>query len=126
VPIGGFSAFDNHGRSAVRVEDSRDILQNTSKDLSVIIKHSELDDEENLGLPMPLFGKKESFAHVRTDQVPKIEIDLATPASSVKLLGDNASSPPNFKNQASIRGGGASRNLLDVDHIYTNSHHEGP
>jgi len=53
----GFSALNNHGLSAVRVEDSREILQDTSKELSVIIKHSELDDEENLGLPMPLFGK---------------------------------------------------------------------
>jgi hypothetical protein len=123
--MGGFSALDNHGRGAVRVEDSREILQNTSKELSVIIKHSELDDEENLG-PLPLFGKKESFVHMRPDQVPKIEIDLATPASSAKLLGNNASSPPNFKNQASMRGGGASRNLLDVDHIYANSHYEAP
>jgi hypothetical protein len=101
-------------------------LQDTSKELSVINKHSELDDEENLGLPLPLFGKKESFTHARQDQVPKIEIDLATPMSSVKLLADNAGSPPMVKNQSSLRGGVASHNLLDVDHIYTKSHHEEP
>ena len=65
MPIVGFSTFDNQGRSAVRVEDSREILQNTSKELSVIIKQSEVDDEEILTLPQPLFGKKESLAHSR-------------------------------------------------------------
>jgi hypothetical protein len=55
--MAGFSSFNRQARGAVRVDDSREILQDTSKELSVIIKHSELDDEENLGLPMPLFGK---------------------------------------------------------------------
>ncbi len=113
--------MNSHGRKAGRVEDlSREILQDSSKELSVIIKHSELDDDENLNLPQPLFGKKESFLLMRPDHhVPKIEIELATPSSSVKLLGDNVS-PPIMKNQKSLRAG-ASPNTIDVDHIFAES-----